>query len=766
MMRSSPLIRRLTAAPFTPYLAAVVLALLTLWLRVLVGAHLEGPSFIVFTVPIILSAYRGGLGPGLAATGVTVLGACYYVLPPLHNFAVASPTQRWQLGFLVFSGVLISTICEALRQARERAEGNQRAAERKGMELQAALQANSESDELVSKAFRLGPDCMVITRLSDGSVIRANDALARLWGSTPGGLIGRPAKEHVVWRDAAAREEFLRRLQEQGECLDREAVLKMSGGREAEFNISSRLITLKGEKCILTVLRDITERRRLETAAMAISAIVESSVDAIVGKTLGSVVTSWNPSAERIFGYTAGEMIGRSITLLIPPDRLDEEAGIMARIARGEHVRHFETVRRTKDGRLVDISVSVSPIKDSQGQVIGASKIARDITEQKKGDRALRATQARLQSTLAAGAIGTWTWEIATDRLMADEFTARAFSVEVAAAAQGLPVTTYLRAVAEEDQPRISAALTQAIETCGTYDVEYRVRRKDGTLVWLQARGRVEGDTAGKAVNFHGAVMDITERKQAEEKIRELNTELEQRVIERTAQLEAANKELEAFSYSVSHDLRAPLRAVDGFSLAVLEDFGPQLPADGQRQLQTIRSAAQRMGELIDDLLTFSRLSRLPLTKQTVKTEPLVRSVLLDLQAQGEGRQIEFKIGDLPPCEVDPALLKQVWVNLLSNALKYSSKRAEAVVEIGCTRQNGEQVYFVRDNGSGFDMKYAHKLFGVFQRLHRAEDYEGTGVGLAIVQRIIQRHGGRVWAKAVVDRGATFYFTLTGEAKP
>ena len=256
---------------------------------------------------------------------------------------------------------------------------------------------------------------------------------------------------------------------------------------------------------------------------------------------------------------------------------------------------------------------------------------------------------------------------------------------------------------------------------------------------------------------------DITERKRAEAELRELNARLEQRVAERTEELEEANMEMEAFSYSVSHDLRAPLRAIDGYSRAVLEDYGSQLPEEGQRYLQTIRKGAQRMGELIDDLLTFSRLSRLPLSKQAVNTGALVEVALHDLTGECEGRRIDLRRGELPSCWGDPALLKQVWINLLSNAFKYASGREVAVIEIGCTREGDENVFFVCDNGTGFDMRYAHKLFKVFQRLHRAEDYEGTGVGLAIVQSVIHRHGGRVWAEAEVDRGATFYFTLKEE---
>jgi signal transduction histidine kinase len=259
---------------------------------------------------------------------------------------------------------------------------------------------------------------------------------------------------------------------------------------------------------------------------------------------------------------------------------------------------------------------------------------------------------------------------------------------------------------------------------------------------------------------------DNTARKLAEEEVRRLYAELEQRVILRTSELEAANKELEAFSYSVSHDLRAPLRAMDGFSQAVLEDFGGLLPEEGRRQLDTIRSGAQKMGALIDALLTFARLSRQLLNKQAIDTGQLVKGALEDLGSPWPQRKVEVRLGPLPASSGDPVLLKQVWLNLLSNALKYTRKREMALVEIGCQKTEGVDTYFVRDNGTGFDMRYVEKLFGVFQRFHRVEDFEGTGVGLAIVQRIVQRHGGRVWAKAAVDRGSTFFFTLGKDATP
>ena len=281
--------------------------------------------------------------------------------------------------------------------------------------------------------------------------------------------------------------------------------------------------------------------------------------------------------------------------------------------------------------------------------------------------------------------------------------------------------------------------------------VELVGQRKEGTEFPLELS--LASWKAGGETYFTGILRDITERKR-----------LEQEVQQRSAAFEAANKELEAFSYSVSHDLRAPLRAIDGFSRILLEDHIAHLPADAQRYLHAVRNNSQQMGRLIDDLLTFARLSRQPLSKQLVRPTDLVRQCVDELHAEEQDRRVKIAIGDLPACQADPALLKQVWLNLISNALKYTRKQEMAFIAVGCQEQDSATAYFVRDNGVGFDMRYADKLFGVFQRLHRAEEYAGTGVGLAIVQRIIHRHGGRVWAEAAVNHGATFYFTLQGAA--
>jgi PAS domain S-box-containing protein len=290
---------------------------------------------------------------------------------------------------------------------------------------------------------------------------------------------------------------------------------------------------------------------------------------------------------------------------------------------------------------------------------------------------------------------------------------------------------------------------------------EARCRRRDGEEIWVSINARSVRDEEGKILYYEGSTVDITERKRAEEEIRSLTVELEERVARRTAQLEAANRELDAFAYSVSHDLRAPLRAMSGFSHLLLEYYSDKLDDQGRHFLQRMDQVSQRMGKLIDDLLSLSRLARREMQRERVNLSDIARGIAAELRERDPERRVHFIVGERLMAHGDPHLLGVVLENLLGNSWKFTAKKPEATIEFGATRQKGKRVYFVRDDGIGFDMTYAEKIFQAFQRLNPTNEFEGSGIGLATVERIIHRHGGRVWAQGDVGKGASFFFTLS-----
>lgn len=308
----------------------------------------------------------------------------------------------------------------------------------------------------------------------------------------------------------------------------------------------------------------------------------------------------------------------------------------------------------------------------------------------------------------------------------------------------------------EEERAGLGELLRLALDR--DIRVERRLARSDGTFLPVQlSLSRLPVEDSGQGICM--VATDLTEQKRAREEVRRLNAGLEQQVQRRTAELEAANHELEAFTYAVAHDLRAPLRHIRGFSDLLQRDSSSALSADGRHSLECILKGAGRMETLLEALLNLSRFGRQSVQRHQVDMKKLVSKVIEDLGPDLRGRQIDWKVGELPLVHCDLALMKIVFANLLSNAVKFTRLRSPATIEIGQTMVEGAPVLFVRDNGAGFDMRYAGKLFGVFQRLHRAEEFEGTGIGLATVQRILQKHGGRIWAEAEPDKGATFYFT-------
>ncbi|MCC6574890.1 MAG: response regulator [Planctomycetes bacterium] len=316
----------------------------------------------------------------------------------------------------------------------------------------------------------------------------------------------------------------------------------------------------------------------------------------------------------------------------------------------------------------------------------------------------------------------------------------------------GRPLADYVH---PDDRKAHEAVWARLRDEPGTHQLETRMMCADGSHRWIAWAATRPPDAEAVYTVGH----DVTSRREAEQSIRRMNEELERRVSERTAELQSAVRELEGFTYSVSHDLRAPLRAIEGFSRFLVESHSSQLDGEGHRLLGVVRENSRRMGRLIDDLLEFSRTGRAELSKARVDIAELARETVEQLQQDIGKRDVDFQVEDLPPALCDRSLMRQVFLNLVGNSVKYSAPRARAVIEIGALKDG---TYYVRDNGVGFDPQYTHKLFGVFQRLHTAEEFEGTGVGLALVQRIVQRHGGKIWAEGAVNQGATFYFTLPG----
>lgn len=382
-----------------------------------------------------------------------------------------------------------------------------------------------------------------------------------------------------------------------------------------------------------------------------------------------------------------------------------------------------------------------------------------EIAERKATEGLLQEKDTRLTEAQEIARMGSWEWTPASNRV---EWSDEVFRLSGLMPGKfGGRLDDFVSNAHPEDRGELRAALEAAGRTREPLSLDYRIIRPDGAVRVLHAQAKAILDDAGAVRRIVGTLQDVTERKEADRAIQDLNRELEARMKD----LATVNKELEGFSYSVSHDLRAPLRAIDGFSRMMLEDCSERLDDEGRRYLQVIISNTHKMGQLIDDLLAFSRMGRKSLEATSLDMENMARSVFTELREQHPDRAIEARIDELPTGRGDPAMFRQVFVNLISNAIKYSRGRNPAIVEIGSRVDAGETVYWVRDNGVGFQMDYAHKLFGVFQRLHTSQEFEGTGVGLALVHRIIQRHGGRVWAEGKLDAGATFYFTQPREAE-
>jgi len=481
-----------------------------------------------------------------------------------------------------------------------------------------------------------------------------------------------------------------------------------------------------------------TPRESSETFRQLVEGVQDVAIFMLDG---AGRVSTWNSGAERIKGYRAEEIVGQHFHRFYPPEAVAEgkPARLLAIAARDGQVED-EGWRVRKDGARFWAEVTITALRDSEGAVIGFAKVTRDLTARKEAQDALHRSEQTFQLLVESiqdcaifmldpdGRVASW--NAAAERIKgyrAQEIMGEHFS------------TFYPPDDVAQGKPQWALEIA---EREGRHEDEGWRVRKDGTRFWANTVISPMRDLQGGLIGYAKVTRDLTQRRRAEQALAQ------------------TSQELERFSYSVSHDLRAPLRAINGYAQALWEDHVARLDDEGKRLLAVIRDSAKLGGELIDGLLNFSRLGRQALARAPVDVTALAESVVAELRQTQGSVAVEVVLSPLPPASGDAALLRHVLVNLIGNAFKFSVKRAHPKVEIGAEQHGSELAYYVKDNGVGFDMQYAGKLFGVFQRLHRPDEFEGTGVGLALAQRIIQRHGGRIWAEGKVNEGATVRFTL------
>jgi PAS domain S-box-containing protein len=494
----------------------------------------------------------------------------------------------------------------------------------------------------------------------------------------------------------------------------------------------------------------------LSTTSSELSALVKASPHAIVMEGTQGEFLVWNQAAERLFGWTEAEAKRFSPTLL-PPGVEESYRLQLIEAEWSESQLRVQTVCQCRDGQFVPVELSAAPVHNTRGVQLGTVMYFVDITERLRVEEDMRRSEQRYRSLAAAMTELEWRAD-AQGRFMQPQESWAAYTGQERDKYQEWG---YIEALHEEDREYYLRkwAMHRILEE--PFECEVRLWHAESrSYRYVLSRCVPIGEPGGRVREWVGTISDIDDRKRAEDRLQELNSELESRVQRRTLELQHTVRELEAFSGAVSHDLYAPLTVIDGFSAALEADFGAGLPSEAKRHLERIRRSVGRMRQIIEDLLKLARLSNETLTPAEVDLAKVARGIVSGLKEADPAREIEVVIPNSLPARADSHLIRIVLENLIGNAWKYTGRTPKPKVEIGIERQDGRDVFYVRDNGAGFDMAYAGRLFEPFQRLHFEDEFPGNGIGLTTVHRIIQRHHGRIWAEAAVDRGATFYFTL------
>lgn len=725
--------------------------------------------FITYFPAVLFVAWYGGFRPASLCILLSTLAGDYYFIPPLHSFLL--PSIGDQVTTLIF--VLIALGIALLGDSQRRAVYR--------------VKTESEYRKEAEAAEREHRQRLQTTLSSIGDAVMATDASGRITfvnGITLGLL--RQTEEEILGKHLdevfrifneytrAPVESPVEKVLREGAVvgLANHTVLVCPDGGEIPIDDSAAPIrdadgTLRGT---VLVFRDVTARRRAEETSRLLASIVESSDDAIISKDLHGIITSWNAGAERMLGYTSNEMIGRPISLIAPPDRVDEMPAMLERVKNGERIEHYETVRKSKAGALIGISLTVSPVRDAMGRIVGASKVARDITERKQAEERLHRSQEEtreakdwLQTTLAS--IGDAV--IATDTQGSVTFlnpVAASVTGWSEEDAKGKTLDEIFVIANEETGASVESPVTKALREGSIVGLANHttLTAKDGRHTPIDDSAAPIRDGAGRIIGVVLVFRDVTERKEAESALNESLERARRAARELQAANQAllrANEDLKQFAFAASHDLQEPLRMITSYSQLLIDGYRGQFDGEPGICVSFISRGTKRMRELLSDLLAYTQLTGADQAEvEWVDLNAVFQKALDNLASAIEECNAVIHRGDLPLVYGHSAHFLQLFQNLLGNAIKYRGEN-RAEVTVATVKDGRNWRVAVTDKGIGIAPEYHERIFGVFKRLH-GKRIPGTGIGLAICQRVVERYGGRIWVESEAAKGATFYFTV------
>lgn len=713
------------------YGAAVLASAATLAFTLAFRPILQGSLFLPAFLGVLFAGWFGGAGPGTVATLLSAAAIDYLLLAPAGSLRIAESGDAMRLAlYLVVAAGITFLNREHWRAKRQRA-GLVLEADRS----RARIDVSKRSIERILEELTVG-----FCSLDRGyRYLYVNREAERILGRSRAELLGKNALETHPPSEEVVR--ALRTTIERGERTELEA-FSPGLGRWLEIHVAP------SDDGASFLFRDTTERKSSEEALHRMAAIVESSEDAIIAKNLEGVIIAWNRGAERLLGYSADEIIGQPISRLMPPERRDDMNSILGRIRRGERVEHFETVRVTKSGHHVPISVSVSPIKDGNGVVVGAAKIARDISERLRAERAIAEAQRQLAMALNAARMGTWSWDIVTGEL---EWSEKLLAIH--GFAPGEFAGTYeafLGCIHPDDRGNVADSVRKAVEERATYDTEFRVPFRDGSLHWVAGHGQVFVDTQGAPTRMIGIGRDITDRK---------NSEMERESLLREAR--EAVQTRDDFLSVAGHEFRTPLGALDLMLHNLSQKAERRNDTESVTALNRVQRQVERLVRLTEQLLEVGRIQarKLAIEKEPVELESLIRDVIerLEETTRRAGTPISFDAPEPVQGLWDRSRVDQVVTNLLTNAIKFGPGRP---IEVAL-RQNGDDARIsVRDHGIGISGEDQKRIFERFERAVSDRSYSGIGLGLWISRQIVEAHGGRIGVESTPGEGATFEVVL------